>query len=276
MPKHLSQIKKEIITYVILTFSLSLIGYYLVINSKVIGISPFIAMLCLMWCPALSAIITSLAYEKNIRGIGWKLGRVRWLVIGYTLPICYSTLAYGIIWLFGFAIINPNYQFNIFSLIILGTLFNIAFAAGEEIGWRGFLVPHLYKLTGSFTKTSLITGIIWSVWHFPLIISGVYLAKMPMDFQLLFLVITVTAMTFPISWLRLKSGSVWPAVLLHASHNLYIQRVFDPLTIENSSLSKYMIGESGVVMMVILIGTAVIFWQLRGRLPNQRLAGTYS
>jgi len=276
MPKHLSQIKKEIITYVILTFFLSLIGYYLVINSKVIGISPFIAMLCLMWCPALSAIITSLAYEKNIRGIGWKLGRVRWLVIGYTLPICYSTLAYGIIWLFGFAIINPNYQFNIFSLIILGTLFNIAFAAGEEIGWRGFLVPHLYKLTGSFTKTSLITGIIWSVWHFPLIISGVYLAKMPMDFQLLFLVITVTAMTFPISWLRLKSGSVWPAVLLHASHNLYIQRVFDPLTIENSSLSKYMIGESGVVMMVILIGTAVIFWQLRGRLPNQRLAGTYS
>ncbi len=276
MPKHLSQIKKEIITYVILTFSLSLIGYYLVINSKVIGISPFIAMLCLMWCPALSAIITSLAYEKNIRGIGWKLGRVRWLVIGYTLPICYSTLAYGIIWLFGFAIINPNYQFNIFSLIILGTLFNIAFAAGEEIGWRGFLVPHLYKLTGSFTKTSLITGIIWSVWHFPLIISGVYLAKMPMDFQLLFLVITVTAMTFPISWLRLKSGSVWPAVLLHASHNLYIQRIFDPLTIENSSLSKYMIGESGVVMMVILIGTAVIFWQLRGRLPNQRLAGTYS
>ena len=276
MPKHLSQIKKEIITYVILTFSLSLIGYYLVINSKVIGISPFIAMLCLMWCPALSAIITSLAYEKNIRGIGWKLGRVRWLVIGYTLPICYSTLAYGIIWLFGFAIINPNYQFNIFSLIILGTLFNIAFAAGEEIGWRGFLVPHLYKLTGSFTKTSLITGIIWSVWHFPLIISGVYLAKMPMDFQLLFLVITVTAMTFPISWLRLKSGSVWPAVLLHASHNLYIQRVFDPLTIENSSLSKYMIGESGVVMMVILIGTAVIFWRLRGRLPNQRLARTYS
>ena len=266
MPKHLSQIKKEIITYVILTFSLSLIGYYLVINSKVIGISPFIAMLCLMWCPALSAIITSLAYEKNIRGIGWKLGRVRWLVIGYTLPICYSTLAYAIIWLFGFAIINPNYQFNIFSLIILGTLFNIAFAAGEEIGWRGFLVPHLYKLTGSFTKTSLITGIIWSVWHFPLIISGVYLAKMPMDFQLLFLVITVTAMTFPISWLRLKSGSVWPAVLLHASHNLYIQRIFDPLTIENSPLSKYMIGESGIVMMVILIGVAVIFWQLRGRL----------
>lgn len=276
MPKSFSQIKKKIITYVILTFSLSSIGYYIIINSKALGINPSIAMFCLMWCPALSAIITSLAYEKNIRGFGWKLGRVRWLVMGYTLPICYSTFAYGIIWLFGFAVINSNYQFYIFHLIIIGTLLNVAFAAGEEIGWRGFLVPQLYKLTGNFTKTSLITGIIWSVWHFPLIISGIYLAKMPLDFQLLFLVITVTAMTFPISWLRLKSGSVWPAVLLHASHNLYIQRIFDPLTIENSSLSKYMIGESGVVMMVILIGLAVIFWQLRGRLPNQRLAGAHS
>ena len=123
---------------------------------------------------------------------------------------------------------------------------------------------------------SLITGIIWSVWHFPLIISGVYLAKMPLDFQLLLLVVTVTAMTFPISWLRLKSGSVWPAVLFHASHNLYIQRLFDPLTTEISSLSKYMIGESGLVMMVILVGLAVIFWHLRGRLPNQRLVGTQS
>ena len=266
---------KKIITYVILTFFLSSIGYYLVIHSKAFGINPLISMFYLMWCPALSGIITSLVYEKNIRGIGWKLGRVRWLIMGYTLPVCYATLAYGIIWLFGFGAVNPLYRFNVFNFIIVGTLLNVAFVTGEEIGWRGFLVPQLYKLTGSFTKTCLVTGIIWSVWHFPLIVSGVYLARMPLDFQLLLLVITVTAMTFPISWLRLKSGSVWPAVLLHASHNLYIQRLFDPLTIGTNSLSKYLIGESGIVMMVIFIGLAVIFWYLKGRLPNQRLVGTY-
>ena len=260
---------KKIITYVILTFSLSSIGYYLIIHSKALGINPFIIMFYLMWCPALSGIITSLVYEKNLSGLGWRLGRPRWLGLAYLLPVAYATLAYGIIWLFGFGGINSNYQFDAFKLIVVGTVFNVAFAAGEEIGWRGFLVPQLYKLT-NFTKTCLITGIIWSVWHFPLIISGVYLAKMPLDSQLLLLVVTVTAMTFPISWIRLKSGSVWPAVLFHASHNLYIQRFFDPITTETSPVSKYMIGESGIVMAVIFIGLAFIFWRLRKRLPLQR------
>jgi len=259
---------KKIVTYVILTFFLSSIGYYLVINSKAIGINPLFSMFYLMWCPALSGIITSLVYEKNLFGIGWRLGRAQCLGLGYLLPIGYAALAYGIIWLFGFGRINPGYQFKAFNLIIVGTLLNVAFAAGEEIGWRGFLVPQLYKFTGSYTKTCLITGIIWSVWHFPLVISGVYLATMPLNSQLLLLVITVTAMTFPISWLRLKSGSVWPAVLFHASHNLYIQRLFDPLTIGTNSLSKYMIGESGVVMMVIFIGLAVFFGYQKKQLPK--------
>ncbi|MFH1593895.1 MAG: CPBP family intramembrane glutamic endopeptidase [Candidatus Omnitrophota bacterium] len=254
---------KKIVTYVILTFLLSSVGYYLLIHSKALGLNPLIVMFYLMWCPGLSGIINSLAYEKNLSGLGLKPGRPQWLGLGYFLPICYATLAYGIIWLVGFGGINPDYQFNAFKLILFGTLLNVAFAAGEEIGWRGFLVPQLYKFTGNFTKTCLITGIIWSVWHFPLIISGIYLAKMPVSSQLLLLVVTVTAMTFPISWLRLRSGSVWPAVLLHASHNLYIQRFFDPITTETSSISKYMIGESGIVMMVILIGLASIFWGLR-------------
>lgn len=259
---------KKIITYVIITFALSSIGYFAVINTKIFGINPLIAMFYLMWCPAFSGIITSLIYDKNISNIGLRLGKVRWLGMGYFLPIFYATVAYGVIWLFGFGGINSNYQFNAFNLIILGTLLNVAFAAGEEIGWRGFLVPQLYKFTKSYTKTCLITGLIWSVWHFPLLISGVYLSQMPLNYQLLLLVLTVTAMTFPISWLRLKSGSIWTAVLFHASHNLYIQRLFDPLTIEVNSLSKYMIGESGIVMMVIFIGLAVIFWSFRKQLQE--------
>ncbi|MFC1807109.1 CPBP family intramembrane glutamic endopeptidase [Candidatus Omnitrophota bacterium] len=260
---------KKITTYVAATFLLSSIGYYLLIHSKALNLNPYVVMFYLMWCPAISGIITSLLYEKSISGIGWKIGRARWLSLAYFLPIVYAGLAYGIVWVVGFGGINPDYKFKAFKLIVFGTVFNLAFAAGEEIGWRGFLVPQLHKYTRSFTKTCLITGIIWSIWHFPLIISGVYLAKMPMVSQLLLLVITVTLMTFPISWLRLKSGSVWPAILLHTSHNLYIQRLFDPLTKETSSLSKYMIGESGIVMAVIFLITAVIFWNLRKQLPIQ-------
>ena len=260
---------KKVIAYVILTFFLSSIGYYLILHSKAWGLNPFVIMFYLMWCPGLSAIITSLVYDKSLAGLGFNPGRPKWLGLGYFLPIGYAALAYGIIWIAGFGRINPDYHFSAYQLIVLGTLMNVAFAAGEEIGWRGFMVPQLYKFK-SFTATCWITGLIWSVWHFPLIISGIYLAKMPVDFQLLLLVITVTAMTFVISWLRLKSGSVWPAILLHANHNLYIQRFFDPLTEETNALSKYMIGESGIVLAVVFIGLAILFWKLRNYLPNEK------
>ncbi|MFH1347691.1 MAG: CPBP family intramembrane glutamic endopeptidase [Candidatus Margulisiibacteriota bacterium] len=257
---------KKIITYVVLVFLLSSPGYYLIINSKAFGLSPFAVMFYLMWCPALSGIITSLVHEKSLKGIGWGPGKLKWLGLAYLLPIAYAGLAYGIVWLVGWGAINPAYQFNFYKLVIYGTLFNVAFAAGEEIGWRGFLVPQLYKHF-NYTATCLITGIIWSVWHFPLIISGGYLAKMPVVTQLVLLVVTVTAMTFPISWFRLKAGTVWVAALMHGSHNLYIQRLFDPLTTETGPLSKYMIGESGIVLAVIFVLLAIIFWSLRHQLP---------
>ncbi|OGC10966.1 hypothetical protein A3K48_00270 [candidate division WOR-1 bacterium RIFOXYA12_FULL_52_29] len=252
----------------VIVFLLSSIGYYLVINAKALGLNPLFCMFYLMWCPALSGMITSLVYEKSLKGIGWGSGKLKWLAAAYLLPLAYAGAAYLIIWLFGWGAINPAYQFNFTKLVIFGTLLNVAFAAGEEIGWRGFLVPQLYQRF-NFTATCLITGIIWAVWHFPLIISGVYLASMPLPAQLFLLVLTVTAMTFPISWFRLKSGSVWAAALLHASHNLYIQRFFDPLTLETVPLSKYMIGESGIILSVIFVMLAVIFWGLRRQLPKK-------
>jgi len=248
---------KKIGVYVVLAFLLSSTGYYGMAHGKEWGLDPVLLMLYLMWCPAAAGVITALIYREGLSGFGFGGSKWRWLGTGYFLPVVYAGLAYGIIWLFGFGGINQAYQFHPLRLVLFGTVLNVAFAAGEEIGWRGFLVPHLYKRMG-FTATCLVTGLIWSLWHFPLIISGVYLAKMPMLPQLLLLVVSVTAMTFPISWLRLKSTSVWPAVLLHASHNLYIQRRFDPLTTETSAFTKYMIGESGIVLAAIFIGIAFL------------------
>ena len=261
-------IVKKIILYVILTFLLSTAGYYALIHSKTLGFSPVFLMFYLMWCPAMSAIMVSILPPKDFSGLGFKLCKAHWLGLGYFLPVVYAGLAYGIIWVFGFGGINPDYPFHPFKLFLFGTFFHVAFAAGEEIGWRGFLVPQLYKRM-SFTATCLVTGLIWSVWHFPLILSGIYLAKMPVLPQLVLLVVTVTAMTFPISWLRLRSQSVWPAILLHASHNLYIQWLFDPLTTETSVFSKYMIGESGIVMAVIFAVMAWIFASMGRPLPKE-------
>jgi membrane protease YdiL (CAAX protease family) len=94
---------------------------------------------------------------------------------------------------------------------------NIGATLGEEIGWRGFLVPALAEQYG-FVITSLIRGVIWGLWHFPLA-----LIHQPVDVSTVLAVgcflVTLTGMSFPMTWLRLRSGSVWSAAVFHASHN---------------------------------------------------------
>jgi len=258
---------KKVLTYLLLVLTLSSVGYYLVLNAKVLGISPFLSMFYLMWCPALAALATYLIHDRSLAGVGWGLGKLQWLALSYFLPLAYGTIAYGAIWLTGLGLINGQYQFNFLSLVIVGTIINIAFAAGEEIGWRGFLAPELYKKMG-YTASCLLTGVIWAVWHFPIIIAGSYLAKMPLLPQLLLLVVTLIAMSFVFSWLRLISGSVWTAVLLHASHNLYVQRLFDPMTLGSGPLTKYIAGESGLALTFVFLILAVIVWSQRKKLPG--------
>ena len=258
---------KKIITYIIIVIILSSIGYTLVLNIKNWGLNPFVAMFFLMWCPALSAIITRLIYQRNLSGFGWKLGKPRWLILAYLLPLVSGALVYVFIWFTGLGDINPDYKFNFFKLVIFGTLFNFAFTEGEELGWRGLLVPELYKIT-SFTKTCFISGAIWALWHFPIIIGGAYLSDIPLSIELILFIIIATGMTFIANWLRLISGSVWVAILLHTSHNLYLQRLFQPMTTLRSGFSHYVAGESGLALMVIYVTVGFVCWKMRFKLKR--------
>jgi len=147
--------------------------------------------------------------------------------------------------------------------LLIGTLL----ALGEEIGWRGLLVPQLARLT-SFTRTALISGVIQAVWHWPFVLFAGFSSAAPQWFALSVLTVTVTLAAFPAAWLRLRSGSVWPVVLAHTSFNLYVQSGFNPLT-RDTGITEYIVDEFGVAF--ILSGTVIayVFWRLRHRLPEQ-------
>ncbi|MGH9732299.1 MAG: CPBP family intramembrane glutamic endopeptidase, partial [Candidatus Acidiferrales bacterium] len=75
--------------------------------------------------------------------------------------------------------------------------------------------------------------------------------------------------SFLFAWMRLKTGSVWTGMLLHASHNIFIQGFFDPLT-RPELATKYLIGEFGAGLAIIAVVIAVIFDGKRGQLPALR------
>ena len=77
--------------------------------------------------------------------------------------------------------------------------------------------------------------------------------------------VLIISMSFIYTWFRIKSGSLWTAVILHASHNLFIQRIFTPLT-EDTGNTAYYVDEFGIVLPIVTIGFAIYYWSKRNEL----------
>jgi hypothetical protein len=92
---------KEVGTFLGLTFGLSAIFWALIISGGSLSVHGGIYVFALMWCPGVSALITRLIYQHNVRGEGWGLGQPRWLALAYVMPIIYASIVYGLVWLSG-------------------------------------------------------------------------------------------------------------------------------------------------------------------------------
>ena len=273
---------QKAVTFLGLTLLFSLVFYRPIIR---VGIahSGFL-VLGLMWCPGTAAIVTRLLYQRNLRGIGWGWGKTRYQLWSYAIPILYALAAYLVVWLGGFGRFpNPVFVHNLaeqFRLakaspaVVIGVYVGVAgtlgmvwssiFALGEEIGWRGLLVPELATVT-SFTNTALVSGIIWAFWHFPLIFLGGYNGGTSRWYSALCFTPMVIGIATVFAWMRLKSGSVWTGMLLHASHNMFIQGIFDPLT-QDTAVTKYVRGDFGVALAVVGLLVGYFFWRKRAQL----------
>jgi membrane protease YdiL (CAAX protease family) len=263
-PLKLNNATKRIMTYLIIVFAVSSIFYVLVSRNGGLEGSGEIYVLPLMWSPALAGLVTTLIFQRNLRGIGWGLGRPGYYGIAYVLPILYAWVAYFSIWLLGFGAVDtgslgePVIPFLVRTLTIhiLGAAL---LALGEEIGWRGVLIPQLARIQ-SFHQVALISGVIWGVWHVPLILTGDYSSGAPAWFAIACFMVLVIGMSFAFAWLRLASGSIWPAVLMHATHNTFIQSVLDRITVDTGP-TEYFTTEFGLGLAIMGIIVGLVFWR---------------
>lgn len=261
------RLKKELATFLILTFALSSVFYVILGRAGTLGLGGGRYVLMLMWCPGVSALVTRWVYQRNLRGEGWRWGEHRYAILAYVLPIVYASVAYGAVWLTGFGALDlSRFHTGILRFLLLGTFFSISSALGEEIGWRGFLVPKLAE-GYSFTRTAFTSGIIWSAWHVPLIIAADYNGGTPTWYSIACFVVMVVGISFPFAWIRLRSKSLWPAAILHASHNLFIQGFFDRVTVD-TGITKYLVSEFGAALAVVAVITGYVFWRLRTQLDS--------
>jgi membrane protease YdiL (CAAX protease family) len=237
-----------------------------------------------MWSPALAACLTKAFFGESVCELPWGWGSGKYVWLAYLIPIAYALPVYLIVWIggwggfaggeflrktaetFGWQNFPPIVVLILFVLVTatLGFVGKTSRALGEEIGWRGFLVPELSKVVG-FGGVGLISGIMWAVYHFPILIFADYNAGTPVWFGLSCFTIGVVAESFILAWLTLRSGSLWPAAFLHGSHNLWIQSILTPLT-SDTGPTKYIIDEFGFGLVITTVIGAIIVWRKRDQL----------
>lgn len=107
--------------------------------------------------------------------------------------------------------------------LVFAPLINVIFTFGEEFGWRAYLQPKLIPLGGR--RAILLVGVIWGVWHWPVIAMGHNYGVFTRDYpgapwsgMLMMVWVTLLYGTF-LGWATLRGGSVWPAAIGHAAIN---------------------------------------------------------
>jgi membrane protease YdiL (CAAX protease family) len=264
-----------------LTFALSAIGWGLTFSAGEASPNAIVYVVLTMCCPGAAAIVTRLVTQGNLRGMGWSPGRPKFLLLGYVIPIAYALPVYAIAWAAGLGrfdaaqwVVGKSASPAIELLLqaTVGVLVGMIGATGEEIGWRGLLVPELAKLT-SFRMTSIISGLIWAGWHMPLIVAASYHGQgTPLVYSIGCFVVGAVAISFVMAWLRLASGSLWPAALMHASHNVFIQSVLDKATVA-TPLTNWWTGEFGIGLVLTISLAALVLTRSPRRAGNYAISG---
>jgi uncharacterized protein len=277
--------RRQVGMYLLLVLAFSSLFYFLMLKAHTLSAGAGLFVFGIMWCPALAGMVTLKINHRNLSDLGWKWPQTTYAVQSWGIPLLYAAIAYVIVWAAGFGAF-PNHDFmnrlvpliglnlspQLSTLIYVltagtfGVIKSMASALGEEIGWRGFLVPELFKTT-CFTATALISGVAWSCWHYPLLIWGDYNSGTPTWYGLTCFTVMIVAISFIFAFLRLKSGSLWTGALLHASHNLYIQNIFTPLT-RNTGKTAWYIDEFGAIVPIVALAFALYFWTRRNELSK--------
>jgi membrane protease YdiL (CAAX protease family) len=258
---------KRILIFLAFAFGISwaaILAFYLTIGRDDLLMGLTLANLVVVMTPALANVATRLVTREgwghlmlrpNFRR-GWRFYLAAWLlpplaiIVGGALyfllfPQSLDPNLSNVRQLL-FATILPSLENPWVLLLSLALLYIFILvptlglqSIGEELGWRGYLLPKLVEhLSGASAdgptqaggldasgdrKAALLTGVIWGVWHWPGLFLMTKLDPTMHILQPLVYVVSTCSLSVLLSWVTLRSGSVWPAVVAHAANNWTLQ-----------------------------------------------------
>ena len=214
----------------------------------------------LMFVPTTASVVARLALGEGFSDVSFRLEgrRGRDAVLqALVFPVAIGLAVYGVAWaagLIGLSVPPTGLGSWAAAIAVLAVL-NIILSAGEEIGWRGYMLTRL--IHAGVPRPILASGLIWGAWHVPLFLWGGFVQGVPPLLATALLLVLTPALGFVLARMRLETGSVWPAVALHAAWNVAMQAGFQPLA--TGASSQVWVGESGVITALALVVAAVVY-----------------
>jgi uncharacterized protein len=217
-----------------------------------------------MWMPGVVAIFLTLVFKtKELGQLLKKLPKLKDLGWAYAVPVLLGFLSLGLLALSGASSIGIRPELIekyhglspvlmkafVFAPLVSFWITCVA-CLGEELGWRGYLLPQTENLSPKFRK--FFNGIVWAVYHWPLILFSDYAASPNKFYSLVMFSIFIVAQAVFICWLQERSKSLWTSVISHAAHNLWVIGII-PLFYEQNSQTPFLIGEGGVFLTIAYV-----------------------
>ncbi|OIH82096.1 abortive phage infection protein [Arthrobacter sp. UCD-GKA] len=163
-----------------------------------------------------------------------------------------------------------------FVNVLIGALINLLPALGEELGWRGWLLPKLMPYGP--VRAIVVSGIIWGTWHAPLVLLG-YNYPLAPGWLGVFMMIGMCILVGAVfGWLRLRSASVWPAALAHGTFNAAagFSMVFAAAGAPINTVNATILGWSGWIVPLLLVIVLVATKQFREGPAGGNRSGEFS
>jgi len=234
----------------------------------------------MMFLPTLVALLMMLVIGRDgYSRTGWRrLGLHRSGVRAWPVAILLPAGALGSGYLVaaaaGVAVYTPLEGFTRVGLmlryVLLVLIYTLSFSLGEEIGWRGYLLPRLMAF--GRRKGYLIGGLAWACFHYPaMFFTDLYLPDGNRLLNAVVFTLMVLALNVVLGELRLASGSVWTASLLHSAHNAFVETVGIGFRV-SAPAGHYLVGETSVVTLAFY-GLAAVWLLARSRTGTAPAAG---
>lgn len=188
-------------------------GLYAVFGSNF----PGTAAIPYAWGPMVSAGVTIWMREESVRDWLGQLRNLRvglhWYLVGIGIMILGTEFENIVAVLFGGDATIPGYPPMAYVTSFAITLFLAG--ALEELGWRGFLQPRLQQRFSAL-HASMGIGVVWGLWHVPLILGGAGNFTVFWEYMLNIILLSVV-----LGWLYNSTKGALPAVMIsHAAHNM--------------------------------------------------------